>query len=115
MNIEFRELFGPEIPLVPLKDAGNVVCANAARTDWNQVCKNDRVTEIYLIGNPPYLGAKLQDEEQKADLITAFQKYSYSKNLSISIWFIKKLLNTSEILNRNLRLYLRTRFARGNM
>ena len=32
MNVEFQELFGVEISLIPLKDTGNIVCGNAART-----------------------------------------------------------------------------------
>ena len=31
MNVEFHELFGAEIQLIPLRDTGNVVCANATR------------------------------------------------------------------------------------
>ena len=38
MNVEFRELFGAEIPLIPLKDAGNIVCGNATELDWDDVC-----------------------------------------------------------------------------
>lgn len=46
--------------------------------------------EIYLIGNPPYKGSKLQSDEQKADFKAYFKDEAYSKNLDyISIWFIK--------------------------
>lgn len=67
MNVEFRQKFGTDIPLIPLREMGQVKQGNAARVDWNSICPNDGETEIYLIGNPPYLGAKLQDEEQKND------------------------------------------------
>lgn len=90
MNVEFKELFGIDIPLIPLKDAGNVVTGNAARIDWNTVCPNNGHDETYLIGNPPYLGSKRQSDEQKTDLTAAFVGMKYSKNLDyISIWFYK--------------------------
>ena len=38
MNIEFRELFGVEISLIPLKDTGNIVCGNAALINWDDAC-----------------------------------------------------------------------------
>lgn len=46
--------------------------------------------EIYLIGNPPYKGARLQTNDQKADFKAYFGDEDYSGNLDyISIWFIK--------------------------
>ena len=90
MNQEFNEIFGIDIPLIPLKDAGQIVTGNAARIDWNQVCPNDGETEIYLVGNPPYSGSGKQTAEQKADYTFAFEGVSYSKNLDyIAIWFYK--------------------------
>lgn len=46
--------------------------------------------EIYVIGNPPYLGGKGQSKDQKEDLNLAFGKYGNYKELDyIAIWFIK--------------------------
>ena len=39
MNLEFRELFGVEIALIPLQDTGNVICANAATVEWIPCCR----------------------------------------------------------------------------
>lgn len=90
MNVEFREKFGIDLPLIPLKEAGQVKSGNAARTDWNTVCPNEGSEEIYLIGNPPYLGAKRQEAEQKADYEHVFGRRPYSKNLNyIALWFVK--------------------------
>ena len=63
MNGEFEELFGAEIPLIPLRDAGNVVCGNAARLDWAEVCDPERSAETYVLGNPPYLGGTMQEAD----------------------------------------------------
>lgn len=90
MNLEFTEKFGIDLPLIPLKESGNIVHANAARINWNEVCPNNRTDEIYLVGNPPYMGAKLQDSNQKRDYEYVFGDEPYSKNLDyIALWFIK--------------------------
>lgn len=44
--------------------------------------------EIYLIGNPPYLGSSLQDADQKRDMTHVFSSFSNYKNLDlIAAWF----------------------------
>lgn len=90
MNIEFKEKFGIDIPLIPLKETGRIRTANAARMDWNEVCPNDGKKEIYLIGNPPYVGSSMQTKEQKADFSFVFKDRKYSKKLDyIALWFVK--------------------------
>lgn len=87
MNLEFSEKFGIDLPLIPLKEAGNIVQGNATRIDWNEVCPNNGRDEIYLIGNPPYLGSRNQKPSHKADLKSVTPLY---KSLDyISAWFIK--------------------------
>lgn len=63
MNKELEEaLPGTIAELLPLKDAGNIVCGNSLRIDWNEVVSCSESSEVYVMGNPPYLGAKLQDK-----------------------------------------------------
>lgn len=89
MNAEFREKFNLSIPLIPLKETGQVRQGNATRVDWNTVCPNDG-GEIYLIGNPPYKGAKAQTPEMKADFPFVFGSRPFNKNLDyIALWFVK--------------------------
>lgn len=125
MNKKFKDLFGDCKPPLPLSRSGNIVCGNATRLDWEQVCPKGikgitkkqmeqmtkkqlaRLTkreivgkkhEIYILGNPPYLGAKLQNMEQKEDLIKLLPN---NKNLDyISCWFYKaaEYLNNSEFV-----------------
>jgi type II restriction/modification system DNA methylase subunit YeeA len=57
MNAEFLELFGVEIPLIPLKETGNIVCGNAVRLDWEEICPKREDAMTYVLGNPPYLGS----------------------------------------------------------
>ena len=90
MNQEFKAKFGLDIPLIPLKETGHIVHGNATRLDWNEVCPNNGTDEIYLIGNPPYVGSKKQTAEQKEDYPFVFQDRKFSKNLDyIALWFVK--------------------------
>lgn len=90
MNREFEDKFGTAIPLIPLREAGTIYAGNAIRIDWNTICPNEGMTEIYLIGNPPYGGAKKLKAAQKEDYDYAFDDRPYSKNLDyIALWFIK--------------------------
>lgn len=87
MNSEFKEKFNLSIPLIPLKETGQIQAGNAITTDWEDVCPNDRVSEVYVLGNPPYLGSRNQSAEQKKDLATVTEKY---KSLDyVSAWLIK--------------------------
>ena len=91
MNIVFEtELpdWGKSIPILPLKQAGNIACANAVTTRWEDVCPKLEDDEIYLIGNPPYLGSRNQDEEQKQDMERVFHT-DYKSMDYVSIWFYK--------------------------
>ena len=90
MNQEFKKLFGNCTPTLPLKDSGNIVCGNATRLDWEEVCPKNEGDEIYILGNPPYLGARLQTKEQKEDMNIVFDGIDGFNNLDyISCWFYK--------------------------
>ncbi len=90
MNREFKEKFGVEIPLIPLKETGQIRAGNATRVSWNEVCPNDGRSEIYLISNPPYVGSSMQTNEQKMEFRGVFGSRVFSKNLDyISLWFVK--------------------------
>ena len=55
-----------EFDFLPLKSIANSVCGNALRMDWNDVLPAERCS--YIIGNPPFLGAKMQSAEQRSEL-----------------------------------------------
>src|SRR5690554_394290 len=86
--------YGKSKPILPLKEAGNITHGNAARLDWEVVCpktsSGTEPVEVYIIGNPPYLGARIQDAEQKKDISLNFPKLKGANNLDyIFIWFYK--------------------------
>ncbi|WP_152268038.1 DNA methyltransferase [Agriterribacter humi] len=87
---EQLEGYGKSKPILPLKQAGKIVQGNAARIDWKEVCPIDKDDEVYIIGNPPYFGARLQDKEQKMDMAIVFRGINGYNNLDyISCWFYK--------------------------
>lgn len=93
MNQDFMEKldhFAEIQPILPLQEAGNIVLGNAARMNWEEVCPINKDDEVYVFGNPPYLGYSLQDKVQKQDRDIALSHLnSYKKLDYIAIWFIK--------------------------
>jgi type I restriction-modification system DNA methylase subunit len=79
---------GKSNPILPLKASGNITHANATRIDWEDVCPKSKDDEIYLMGNPPYLGSRNQDDEQKEDLKAIFRK-DYKSLDYVTAWFYK--------------------------
>jgi len=100
MNVKFREVFGDCHPSLPLKESGKIVCDNATTINWEDVCPKTSVIaseakqskeedEIYILGNPPYLGTRNQKEEHKADIVEVFKGIKNYKNLDyIACWFL---------------------------
>lgn len=90
MNQEFFKAFGKTNPTLPLKDAGQITHGNATREDWELVCPKQPNDEIYILGNPPYLGYSVQNELQKEDLAFVFKGFKEFKSLDyISCWILK--------------------------
>lgn len=92
MNMVFETEFGYTAPTLPLKQSGRIVAGNATRIDWELVCSTDDQDEVYILGNPPYIGNRYQEKEHKSDLenILISVNLKKSKNLDyIACWFIK--------------------------
>ena len=88
MNVKFKELFGAGNPTLPLQNGGNIIHGNATRLDWEEVCPKNNGDEIYILGNPPYLGGKNQSKEQKIDMDISFDGEKKIGELDyISCWF----------------------------
>lgn len=91
MNKQLHEEIEDAVrPTLPLQHAGAIVCGNALRIDWNEVLPHEKDDEVYLFGNPPYLGYSLQDNNQKEDMKLVFNKVLNYKRLDyIAAWFYK--------------------------
>lgn len=90
MNVEFYNQFGRTNPTLPLRESGHIVHGNACRLDWEEVCPKQEGDEIYVLGNPPYLGARNQNDSQKNDMLISIGDIQGLNNLDyIACWFIK--------------------------
>ena len=91
MNLVFKDVFGETRPTLPLQDAGNIVCGNATRLNWELICPKVDLKgnpyEIYILGNPPFQGSKKQNKNQKNDMSHVFYSIKNYKNLDyIASW-----------------------------
>ena len=88
MNVIYNEILNENKPSLPLTDAGNIICKNALDVNWEEFCAFNNGYEIFVIGNPPYLGPKKQTTEHRADIDRVFNKIKGSNILDyISCWF----------------------------
>lgn len=90
MNVKFQEELYVLPETLPLKPSGHIVCGNACRLDWDTVCPHAPDDEVYIMGNPPYIGSKLQDASQKEDMQVALSDVKDKKGVDyIASWFWK--------------------------
>lgn len=85
---ETEEIIHRDIDFLPLKSNSNIVEGNALRMDWNDVIP---VSELnYIMGNPPFVGARLMNTEQKEDVDELFNGLKGNGNLDyVSCWYKK--------------------------
>jgi len=78
-----------DLDFLPLKTYANIVEANALHIDWNEVVSKDILN--YILGNPPFVGARLMSQAQKDDMILVFgDKWKNVGNLDyVSCWYKK--------------------------
>ena len=91
MNQRFKETFGEAPKPFPLQEGGHIVCDNALRLDWQEVCPkpDDEEVETYICGNPPYQGSKFQSKKQKEEMTLIFDGTAKNyKNLDyVAAWY----------------------------
>ncbi|ABB43759.1 conserved hypothetical protein [Sulfurimonas denitrificans DSM 1251] len=88
MNLLFAQMFGEPHFNIPIKDSANIFNVNALRVDWEKIL--DGVKIDFIIGNPPFLGSKMQSKEQKEDMAEVFSGVKNGKELDfVTAWYIK--------------------------
>ena len=102
MSQYFEQTFNSDRPTLPLSPTGNIVCGNSINLDWDKVCPKNDQSEIYVIGNPPYVGSSMQTKDQKQDIEKVFKGNKSYKNLDyVACWFLKA---TDYINSHNIRV-----------
>jgi hypothetical protein len=72
MNQELSKEFGVAYARIPLEEPATIVNSNALTVDWKEVVKPEELD--YILGNPPFYGARLMTKEQKENLVALFPK-----------------------------------------
>ncbi len=87
MMAETERLMHINLDFLPLKTYHNIVEGNALRLDWNEVVPAGELN--YIMGNPPFVGARLMSESQKADMIAVFgEKWKNVGNIDyVGAWY----------------------------
>ena len=72
----------------PLHEAAHIVHGNALRMDWNEVVPANQCS--FILGNPPFYGARMQSKQQKAEIQDVFHGSKNSGNIDyVAGWYIK--------------------------
>lgn len=88
MMKETEDVVHMSLDFLPLKSYANIVEGNALRLDWESVVPKDKLN--YIMGNPPFVGARIMNTEQKADLSTVFDGWKNAGNLDyVACWYKK--------------------------
>lgn len=88
MNQQANARFGSNISSIPLKSSATIVRANALTTDWNDILPASECS--YILGNPPFGGAKYVSDEQKEWLKAVYPpKHKLGFVDFVTAWFVK--------------------------
>lgn len=61
---------------------------NALTTDWNTVIPAEKCS--YIVGNPPFVGARNQSKQQKSEVLAVFNEAKNAGNIDyVAAWFMK--------------------------
>ena len=114
---ETEKIIRRDIDFLPLKSYHNIREGNALRMDWNfmpykevrpnvhEIIYEDEPTEKgvmhfydYIIGNPPFIGARQMSSEQKKDVVSIFgENWKNVGNLDYVCCWYKKAFDATRI------------------
>ena len=88
MNMKVSQEFGSYFARIPLKATPHIVCDNALTLDWAQVLAPQDC--CYILGNPPFVGAKFMDDAQRHDARIVFNALDNGGLLDfVAAWYVK--------------------------
>ena len=87
-NNEINEAFRLNYARIPLKDSAHILHGDALEADWAALLPPERCS--YIMGNPPFVGAKFQSEFQRAQVRRVAGLGGSGGTLDyVAAWFIK--------------------------
>jgi len=88
MNNELSAKFGTPYLRLPLRDPANIVHGDALIKDWEEVVPKHKLS--YILGNPPFVGARIMSKEQKEIFLSIFDNAKGAGNLDfVTAWYEK--------------------------
>lgn len=88
MNMLCSREFGEYFVRLPLRKSANIICGDALETDWNEIVPNSELS--YIIGNPPFVGARQMSKEQSKQVAQVFNNIKGVGNLDyVTAWYAK--------------------------
>ncbi len=88
MMKETENIIGSTLDLLPLTTSARITEGNALRLDWSDIVPREKLS--YIIGNPPFVGARLMTKEQKSDLFDVFAGWKNAGELDYVAGWYKK-------------------------
>lgn len=86
MMKETEDIVHSSMDFFPLKTYRGITEGNALQIEWAKVVPIDRLS--YIIGNPPFVGARIMSSEQKNDLMRIFDGVKGAGNLDyVCCWY----------------------------
>ena len=88
MMKETEKILLVPLSFLPLKTNAYIIEGNALRMDWESVVPKARLN--YIMGNPPFVGARLMGKAQKEDVNNIFPGWKNAGNLDyVCCWYKK--------------------------
>lgn len=88
MMKQTEDIVHMNLDFLPLKTYVNIIEDNALRVDWETVVPKRELN--YIMGNPPFVGARLMSESQKDDVNAVFHNWKNIGNLDyVCCWYKK--------------------------
>jgi hypothetical protein len=88
MNMQVRERFGTYFVRLPLTAAAFIHNTNALTVDWESIVRKSELS--YILGNPPFLGSRIMNREQKGELEKVFGGMKNFGELDyVTCWYLK--------------------------
>jgi hypothetical protein len=88
MNMQISNEFGQYFVRLPLKKAAQIHHADALEINWENLVRKNELS--FIIGNPPFIGSRIMNKDQKEGLTKVFDNAKNIGDLDyVTGWYIK--------------------------
>lgn len=99
MYHETQEIINMKQDFLPLKTYTHITEGNALMTNWNDVIPSKELN--YIMGNPPFVGARLMNSKQKEEIANVYENSNVGNIDYVAAWFKKA---SEYIINTNIEV-----------